>query len=313
MVELIQENSFFIEGEPLVVKRTYPFRFAFLNDAHVCSQFGLFPKDGWSDHYGSRTLPNDGQAYLNECLDDYSQKCAENKTNILLCPGDFTIGLNPKEKGKFVMNIELDEQADIGAYVISEFCRKVPSINEVWLWKGTGYHGSSDSSIEKKISDKLNASYDIKSRFWGEYSFIPLKWKEYRKMLFITHPASQASMYPEQAMGKDMMLWQEAVTQKKLPKIDMIIRAHKHSFIEVHKPSIRSLQLPCWQFAVPYDQQLMNFARWQPDIGSVIMLFDEKLRTTVWHFTYDNYINPSRFINISSVYDIEETNLKEIE
>jgi len=102
------------------------------------------------------------------------------------------------------------------------------------------------------------------------------------------------------------MLYQEAVTQNKLPPVDIIIRAHKHQFIEVHKPSIRALQLPCWQFAVPYEGALQNYAKWQPDIGGVIMLFDHKLRITIWHFIYPNIIDPMRFINISNKYEVKE-------
>ena len=87
----------------------------------------------------------------------------------------------------------------------------------------------------------------------------------------------------------------------------MIIRAHKHTFIEVHKGSIRALQLPCWQFFVPYDTAMKNYARWQPDIGGVVMLFDEELRTTVWHFLYDNIQDPTRFLTIKAPYGVEST------
>jgi hypothetical protein len=294
---LDQTDSIPIEGEDFVVKRCYPFRWAFLNDIHCCSQYGLFPRS-YTDHYGTTTLLNQGQTYLHDKLDEFALECYENQVNTLLVPGDVTAGSNRKESGKYVMNIELDEQSCVAAQLIADFCSGVPSIKEVWIWKGTGYHGSQDMSMEKSVAKELSEKYHIATRYWGEYSYINLEYRDRKKTLWITHTAPNASMYPEQAMGKDMMTYQEATAQGKVPPVDMIIRAHKHSFIEVHKPSIRALQLPCWQFAVPYDGTLENFGKWQPDIGGVIMLFDEKLRSTVWHFTYPNLPDPNKFINV---------------
>jgi hypothetical protein len=306
-------ESILIKADPLKVERIYPYRFGFLNDMHVCSQYGLYPAKGWKDRYGSLLMPNDGQKYLIKKLKAYAQECKENRIHTLLCPGDVAIGSNPKERGKFVMNIELEEQANVAAKVVADFCEQVESIESVIFWAGTGYHGSVDMSIDNDVAKILRADYNIETSFKSEYSYIKLEYNDAEKMIWITHTANDASMYPEQAMGKDMMLYQEAVAQGKLPPVDMIIRAHHHSFIEVHKPSIRALQLPCWQFAQPYDGVLKNFGRFQPDIGSVIMLFDEKLRSTVWHFTYPNLIDPSRFIKIqSSPLTIERKNLKKV-
>ena len=225
---------------------------------------------------------------------------------MLWVPGDVIAGQNARESGKFIYNIELDEQKSMAAQVIAEFVEKVPSIEKIWIWKGTGYHGSRDTGVELGVATLLRADHGMTGRdgrphaeYKGEYSHVTLKYEEYEKHIFITHHASAAYMYPEQAMGKDMLLYQEGMAQGKLPPVDMIIRAHKHSFIEVHKPSIRSLQLPCWQYFVPYDNAMKNYGRWQPDIGGVIMLFDHKLRSTIWHFTYDNFIDPMRFIDVT--------------
>lgn len=305
-----QNETVIIKANPLKVERIYPYRFGTLNDIHVCSQFGLYPEKGWKDRYGSTVMPNGGQKYLNKQLNKYAGECKENRISALLIPGDVAIGSNSKERGKFVMNIELDEQANVAAKVITDFTKKVGSIETIMMWGGTGYHGSFDTSTEYETSKILKSDYGLEVKFFSEYSYLELEYEKYKKRIWITHTAPDASMYPEQAMGKDMMLYQEAVAQGKLKPIDMIVRAHKHSFVEVHKPSIRALQLPCWQFAVPYDGVLKNFGRWQPDIGGVIMLFDEKLRSTVWHFTYPNLIDPKRFVKIETPYAIERKILK---
>ena len=286
-----------VNGKPLRKVRQYPYRICFLNDIHVGGQFGLFPEEH-TDHYGVTYRPNGGQKILREYMKDYAKQCKEFKSNILFIPGDVLTGQNSKEGGKFVINIELDEQVAAAAKVIAEFVKLVGTIELIYIWKSTGYHGSRDMSVDEAVARKLVADYGLPVEFRGEYSFVDLEYKGLHKKLFITHTASGATMYPEQAMGKDMMLWQEAVGQKKLPEVHMIIRAHKHFFAEVHKSTIRSLQLPCWQFHVPYDKAIQNFARWQPDIGGVVMLFDEKMRTHVLHFLYPNVQSPERFLNI---------------
>ena len=290
-------GSSIVNGKQLIVKKNYPFRIAWINDIHVGSQYGIFPKK-YIANSGNVVLPNKGQSVLLKYWSEFAEQCKINKVNILSMVGDLVTGQNPKEAGKYVLMIELKEQVACAAKLINDFCEDVGTIEEIWIWKGTPYHDSRDSSLEEQVVDKLISEYNLNVKFFNEYKIINLEYKNNTKTLFVTHPASGGVVYPETAMGRDMLFWQEGVADGKLPKVDMIVRAHKHEFIEVHKASIRALQLPCWQFFVPYDGAMKNFARYQPDIGGVIMLFDDMLRTTVWHFIYPNVIEPQRFLNI---------------
>ena len=89
--------------EPLVVERTYPFRFASFNDIHVGTQFGLYPKN-----HGK--ILNPGQKKLLKYMKSYAKTCDENKVTILLVVGDATAGQNRKEAGKYIMDIGLEQQ-----------------------------------------------------------------------------------------------------------------------------------------------------------------------------------------------------------
>jgi hypothetical protein len=286
-----------LESEPYEITRTYPYRLGFLNDIHVGGQFGLFPNK-WKSDKGNIITPSGGQRLLKRYMYNYAKHCKDVGISALLCAGDMTAGSNPMERGEYIIDVSMDEQKEMAADVIAEFCSLVPSIKKILLWNGTGYHGSRDTSDEKGITDLL-AKRGLPAEYHGAYSFIDLEHNNIKKRMLIMHTAPDASMYPEQAMGKDMLTYQEAVAQGKLDPVDMIIRAHKHNCIEVHKPTIRSIQLPCWQFYVPYDTALKQFAKFQPDIGSVIMLFDEQLRTTVWHFIYKNVRDPERYLTIT--------------
>ena len=294
-----------IDSGSLDLHKTFPYRIAWFNDIHVGGQMALWPRNFVSDA-GNPLLPNEGQLKLLEYFDDFIKNCNDNKVNILAIPGDLIAGQNLKELGKFMITASIEDQKRACVELIADFCERIPTITEVWMWVGTPYHTVKGTTIEQDIASDLRADYGINAKYMGEYSIIRLIYGEYEKRIFVTHPSSGAWMYPEAAMGRDMLIWQEGVATKKLPHVDMIVRAHKHFFTEVHKPHQRAIQLPCWQFFVPYDGALKNFARYQPDIGSVIMLFDEKLRATVWHFIYDNIIDPKRYITVYNPKDVEE-------
>lgn len=306
---MTQDNTLVVQGEPLVIERNYPFRIAIVNDIHAGSQYALFPGDEHRTRYGSGLTPNKKQKVLWSYFMDFAEECRDNKANILWIPGDIIMGQNRIEKGKFSVNIELGEQCMIAVEIIETFCEMVPTIQEVWLWQSTGYHGSLDSSVEEYVTSKLNERGMVNAKYFGEYSYVSLQHNGYEKTIFITHHASSATMYPEQAMGKDMMLWQEGVAKGKLPPVDIIIRAHKHFYAEVHKPTIRSIQLPCWQFLVPYSGSIKNFARWQPDVGGVILTFDHKMRTHTWPFIYPNFVDPSEYVTAIKPKGVRMTSL----
>jgi len=303
----MSEEIIEVDGTPLVVERIYPFRMAWLNDLHAGSQFAIWP-DPHILGGGHTVGPSEAQKSLLKYFWEFAEECKDNKVNILCILGDIIMGKNWKEGGAYSMNIEIPEQVKACASLIKEFCDRTETIEQVWIWKGTGYHESRDSSVGESLRDKL-VEFGIDAKYKREYSWVKLKYAGFEKTLFVAHSASGAYMYPEQSMGRDMMLFEEAHAAGKLPKVDMIVRAHKHSFIGVHKPSIRAVQLPCWQFFVPYDGAVKMYPRYQPDIGGVIMLFDHRLRSTVWHFTYPNIVEPMRFLTAEATYGVKRKRL----
>ena len=165
---MVQNGSgLIINGSPLRVNKTYPFRIGFLNDIHVCSQMGMFPREGYIDRHGSPHVANPGQQILNDYIDRYAKECKINKINQLWIPGDTIIGSNYIEAGKFVKNIELEDQKKIAAKVIADFVKKVPSIEKIYLWGSTGYHDSRDTDVDIHIVDKLKGDYGLPAEYLG--------------------------------------------------------------------------------------------------------------------------------------------------
>ena len=291
-----------VEGDLLELTHKYPFRIGFMNDLHIGAQQGIFP-EGFVDGYGRKIKLNGGQKILWKYLNEYIGEMNKNKINTFIIVGDLIAGKNYKEGGAYIMNVELPQQEKACAFLIAYVCKKVPTITNVFMFRGTPYHGSRVGQVENNVAGILALKYDIKPKYLGEYTYLTLKYGKHKKVIWIAHPATGATMYPEMAMGRDIGHFLQAQATGKLTKVDMIIRAHKHEYISLHKSSIRSIILPCWQFFCPYDNAIKWYSKWQPDIGGVILLADDELRLRPWHFTYPNVPDPKRFLTLTHKND----------
>lgn len=286
-----------IDSELLALVQYYPFRIGLMSDLHVGAQHGLFPVG-----FGEKL--NGGQKALWRYLKKFIGEMNKCKVNVLVFLGDILGGQNWKERGTYMMRTELEWQSDACAFLINYICEKVPTIKQVLFFKGTPYHGSRDVSVENMVAGKLSQKYQFgtegkpKAIYLGEYAYITLKYGKYKKLLWLAHPATSASVYPETVLGRDIGQFLQAFAMKKIPKVDMIIRAHRHEYMELHKSTIRYMVLPCWQFYVPYDKAVKWYSKWQPDIGGAILLADDQIRLRPWHFTYPNLVNPKRFLTL---------------
>jgi len=288
--------STIIKGDLLELTDAYPFRIAFMSDFHIGAEHGIFPK-GYKDPYGREINLNGGQKILWNYLQEFIEVMKKYKINTLILLGDLIAGKNRKEGGVYIMNVDEEIQKDACAYLIAYICEQIPSIQRVLMFRGTPYHGSRDTAIEESITGIL-AKYGVNAEYLGEYSYLTLQYGAHKKVLWIAHPATGATVYPETVLGRDIGQFLQAYGMGKIPKVDMIIRAHRHEYMELHKSAIRYIILPCWQFYVPYDKAVKWYAKWQPDIGGVILLADEKCRLRPWHFIYPNIVNPQRFLTL---------------
>ena len=287
------------EKEALILKHEYPFRLATFQDVHIGSQMALWHED-IMDRYGNRIVPNEGQKILWSYLEHYIGVLKKLKIKVLLCPGDMIAGTNPKEYGRYMLPIDLNSQVEACAWIINYIAERVPSLEQVMLWRGTPYHGSRDVELIEMLETILYKDYGIQATYNGPYSYLVFERDGKKKVFWIGHPATEAVVYPETAMGRDIMFFQQKYGEGKLPKVDLIIRAHKHEYIELHKASMREILLPCWQFFVPFDRAVKWYPKYQPDIGGVTILLDEELRIRPWHWIYPNIVDPLRFIKIKA-------------
>jgi len=296
------EDRLVLDGKLLRLSHNYPFRIGLMSDLHVGAEHAIFPK-GYTSPYGRLIGLNGGQEILWTYLNKFVKELKKCKVNTLIILGDPIAGKNRIEGGTYMMMVDLETQKDACAFLINYICKKVPSIEKVLLFRGTPYHGAKESSVELNVTEKLGSKYGVNAKYMGEYSYLTLQYKEFKKVIWLAHPATGATMYPETVLGRDIGQFLQAFAMGKLPKVDMIIRAHRHEYMELHKSTIRYMILPCWQFFVPYDKAVKWHAKWQPDIGGAILLADEQMRLRPWHFTYPNIIDPKRFLTIRHTSD----------
>jgi len=282
-----------LSANPIEVKKTYPYRIGVFSDMHVGSIFAI-TNNPITSH----------QKKLLEAWNSYIDFCNEWKINHAWIVGDLILGNDFRSRGRFTSIPFIPNQIRAVSELLIDFANKVPSLNGIYIWGGTPYHDSEDTLIEETVVDKLNSA-GVKATYKGEYTILTLKYNNLKKKLFITHPTS-ASSRPENALGRIMSEWQEKVGQGKLPPIDMIVSAHKHEYVEVHKTSIRALQLPAWQLFTPYDSALKYFAKYQPDIGGTVITYDDHMRSHPMHYTFPSFVPESYQTEIKIVQNIKK-------
>lgn len=286
-----------LDGKPVKLTHTYPFRIGLISDLQVGAQQAIFPPKFRNSYGGTYTL-NRGQKKLWRYMLKYIEELNVNKVSVLVVLGDICGGQNWIERGAYMMMTEMEIQTDACAFLLAEICKRVPSIKQVLLFRGTPYHGIKDTIMENYVATKLITKHGVNARYLGEFCYIQLKYGKYKRMLWLAHPTTGATVYPETVLGRDIGQFLQAFAMGKLPRVDMVIRAHRHEYMELHKSTMRYMILPCWQFFVPYDKAIKWYSKWQPDIGGAILLADDKCRLRPWHFTYPNMVNPKRLLTM---------------
>ncbi len=255
---------------------------ALVSDLHVGSIYGLFPEN-YVMRDGNTIGLNEGQKKILGYFKDFVKTCKDFKTDTVFIVGDIISGVNWKELGRAMLPCDMDEQIKACAELLKLFGKEV----KLCVWGGTPYHNSRELSAEEKLVDTLKKD-GYNSQYMGQVTVCRLISEPKERLAFVAHEASSSMMYPETSMGRDIMFFLEGRALEKLPKIDIVIRGHRHSWCHIHKSDIHYIQLPCWEAFTPYKNAIINYAKFQPDIGGAIMFLDDAARCRVFHYLYPN-------------------------
>jgi len=300
-----QDSSTVFSGKPVRLSLNYPFRIAVFSDLHAGSQYGLFPGDFFKTRFGSGLTPNEGQKILWEYFLDYSEVCKKYKPNMLIVLGDLIAGQNKKNAGGYLLNVDLEEQCDMATLILSWFLSRNNTVKETVILQSTPYHDSIDMSADERVALNLKDA-GFNTKYIGEWSYIDLEYNNITKRIFASHHSNRSTTYPATAINKDILFFSSNAGNNKLPKVDIILRAHNHNYVELRDGDIVGIQLPAWQFFVPYDKAVKSFPMFQPDIGGLMLLFDEDMELNIKTFMYPNFVNPARFLKYRNIYGVEK-------
>ena len=257
--------------------------FGVIGDMHVGSAFAVFPPD-FKTEKGNPIHMNPGQEKIyaywlkgRKILNDWN-------VDTIILIGDLIQGLHWKRAGMFNILPELDEQKRATDILLKPICKD----REVIGVSGTKYHDARDIELEKDIIKELKGKYYgyvINGDVTGT-----------KRTMNIMHGKSKALVYRETSASRETLFFKEAEALEKLFKCDILLRAHNHFFLHIHRLKSHYILNPCWQALVPDDYTMANYAKWQPDIGFSIITIDYEDRINVMHFCMEEQIHVTDYV-----------------
>jgi hypothetical protein len=259
---------------PIKRKTDFVRSIAFISDLHVGSRYAVCP-DKWQAPEGQWLIPSAGQVALNDSFGKFIEKCKELNVDTVLVNGDAMHGQNVMENGVGLSTSTMDEQIEMCVRVL----RPLAKGRKLLMVGGSGYHKSVRGlNPEKMVCDSLGG-------IWlGPLANI--QFSPSARVFNVHHGQSAAFIYREMLAGREILFSKWAQGSGRLPKFDVIVRGHLHSFMHIHENDIHYLQLPCWMAFEPSKITLKLYAKMTPDIGGIIVRIDREERIIPWHFLY---------------------------
>jgi len=250
-------------------------------DLHILSNYGL-ALETFKGEEGVVYTASEGQLRL---LSYWRHFCNVLKTDNRWRPseiwliGDVFAGTNPVETGRKVRGT-FDEQLYAGVKLL----KMLPKV-AIKIWCGTPYHESWDTQMHQRLVENLRKE-GREAHYKGNWSFESIG----RTTAFVCHHASAAVVYPHTPAVRDARWFKIQYFDGKLPRVDWVVRADKHTSSFIDDRGIYIVQVPCWQAFVPYKKSLRAFPMWQPDIGAVFLWTDKEDRRNYQEWLYPPFL-----------------------
>jgi len=250
-------------------------------DFHIGHRYGLWPRNFKTDE-GQLLEQNECQKRLYRYWRSLIKTAKKYGTKEIWIVGDVFGGLNPKEKGRWMLTVNLDEQNRAATMLLSELLSTINK-SKTYVWSGTKYHESLDFRMHMRLVESLHAEGFKSVFFKGSWSFMPLGGNQ-NSLAFVTHPSTKALIYPQTALVSDARWFKLRYAEGKLPQVKVVIRADRHHYEHIDAKPIHMFQLPCFQAYFPYQAALRSFPMFQPDYGGLFLMLrrDGRLRYQEW-------------------------------
>lgn len=232
-------------------------RILILGDTHCGAVTGL-----WHPEYKTR---HQNTIKLNPLQEEIYEKWEQMKEDVqkrdsydtIFLMGDLIDGLNRKSFGRERMVSDLNEQVGCVLKLLRPLCKN----KEVFGIQGSGYHGSLDYEVDRRICHELHGQYG------GSIANIRLK--STNKIINISHGSGFPAQYIGSKMSKEILLSIMSAKLEKTPNIDILIRGHFHEYAHLEMLNKHFILNPCWEGARRNLHSAPNYLRFQSTIGCV--------------------------------------------
>ena len=250
-----------------------------ISDLHVGSTVGLCPPKVSVVDRGSYEC-NKFQATLYHYWEDFWKNFVPKMTKgsrkvVLVINGDVIDNVHHNTVNILSNSIEVQESA--GVTILKGIRKLCPAkIHEIYMQAGTEAHAGSAGESERRIAKAIGALPDET----GEY--IPYqRWLDVDgTIIHFAHTigTTSSAAYESSAPMRELVASMVEAAQWGRPMPDILVRSHRHRFIEVPIPTengrIRVVVTPGWQLRTPFVERVDRMR--MPHIGGVVFQLGEE-------------------------------------
>lgn len=248
-------------------------RIAVLSDLHVGSTVGLWP-GRHAVEGGGTYVANKYQQWLHRCWRTAVAEIKRVRPAVVVLNGDPLQGTNMRD-GELVTN-KIDVQA-AAATALLEPVRQ--AARQLYVIRGTEWHDGKAAENVEQMAKGLRAEVDPAT---GQYTrwelYLRLEEREEAPAIHFAHHVGMSSVpwYESTVPLRDTLLQLSELWRfygDRSPNLRMVVRSHRHRFIEVHAPpDLQVFVTPAWQLKTAFAHK--RAASMLPQIGWVLLEWD---------------------------------------
>jgi len=244
-----------------------------VSDLHVGSIFGMLPPhfEASDQHI---VLQNPGQKYLWECWNDLIDRVSLKTFDFVAVVGDVIDGSQPKQHGTELCLPLLEDQAEAAYEVLNPLFAALHYCPAYFI-QGTEYHDGLAGQMADRVADKFASTVQFGGIGTGRYSHEVLDLEvEPGIIINLSHGiGTGVGLYRTTALDREGIFSALAGKEGKVPKADVVVRAHCHFFLRIEHASKHLIILPCWELQTR-NMRKNSVYRMIPDLGAVELVLD---------------------------------------
>lgn len=248
-------------------------RILFIGDTHIGSIYAPWPEDFVTRH-GNRITQNNAQKSLSDSFNALRKEHLVTTADTVILMGDLCQGNNRKRFGAETISAELVDQVNAAVHFLSPLCRG----KNVFGVIGTGYHDSLDVHLDALVIQRLGGFCLGKIKL--------LQIRESGHKIIVTHGSGSGAFYTGAQADKTAQTLLLGAGRKKIEGVDLWVQGHLHHFWYHTSDQISFVQTPCFQSWYYLESIASDYGKKQPDIGAVVIDFEEGRRPVVHPLLY---------------------------